>query len=361
VARIVVGLFDEQEDARQAVQDLTRANFPAEKISIVGTDPEGHFQRYKVDDQGSHAGEGAAAGAAGGAVVGGIFGLLVGVGALAFPAIGLVAVGPIAGMLAGAGIGAVSGGLIGALIGWGVPEEEAHTYAEAVRRGGVLVTVHTDDARTDEAERILEARGAVDVEERAERYRQEGFTRFDPTLPALTKEETQRERERFHTSARAQKIEQARQPVEPPTPRARVRTYLHVPEPMAGEDMVVVDEFGDVAEFEIADVPDMEYVREIDVQPEPAEKLDPIFRRDFEQRFGSGLAFGQFRPAYRFGYNFAFTQEAVGRNFSESETAARLRWERYNPGTWRHYVDVIRHGFEMGSEVRWRSGGASLQ
>ena len=40
------------------------------------------------------------AGAATGAVAGGIFGLLVGVGVLVFPAVGLVAAGPVAAMLA---------------------------------------------------------------------------------------------------------------------------------------------------------------------------------------------------------------------------------------------------------------------
>ena len=43
--------------------------------------------------------------------------------------------------LAGAGIGAAAGGLLGALTGMGIPEEEAHVYAEGVRRGGTLVTV----------------------------------------------------------------------------------------------------------------------------------------------------------------------------------------------------------------------------
>jgi len=107
-------------------------------------------------------------------------GLLVGLGALAIPGIGpVIAAGPIAAALAGAGIGAVTGGIIGALIDLGVPEESAHVYAESVRRGNVLVAAQVGDDRVDEASRIMERTGLLDIEHEAEGWRSSGWSRFD--------------------------------------------------------------------------------------------------------------------------------------------------------------------------------------
>jgi hypothetical protein len=58
--------------------------------------------------------------------------------------------GPIATMLAGAAVSAAAGGLIGALVSKGVPEEDAHFFAEGLRRSGVLVIVNAkNDAEAD--------------------------------------------------------------------------------------------------------------------------------------------------------------------------------------------------------------------
>jgi len=113
--------------------------------------------------------EAAGTGAVGGGILGGLAGLLVGLGALTIPGIGpVLAAGPLAAALgttlAGAGIGAAAGGLVGALVGIGVPEEEAEYYAEGVRRGGVLVSVHASDATADDATSALRSSGALDVE-----------------------------------------------------------------------------------------------------------------------------------------------------------------------------------------------------
>ncbi len=83
---------------------------------------------------------------------------------LAIPGIGpIVAAGPLAATLAGAGVGAVAGGLIGGLTRAGVPEDEANVYAEAVRRGGALVTVRAEDSRAEVA--------ADHAQERCSRHR----------------------------------------------------------------------------------------------------------------------------------------------------------------------------------------------
>jgi uncharacterized protein (TIGR02271 family) len=121
---------------------------------------------------------GAMKGAGTGAAVGGILGLVAGVASLAIPGIGpIIAAGPIASALAGVGIGAVAGGLIGALTRVGVSEEDAHYYTEGVKRGGTLITLHARDDRTaDCAVQVMKRHGAVDIDQRAEQWRQEGWT-----------------------------------------------------------------------------------------------------------------------------------------------------------------------------------------
>lgn len=90
-----------------------------------------------------------ASGAATGATVGGLAGagtgLLAALGMIAIPGIGpLVAAGVLATTLAGAAAGTLTGGLIGALVDYGVSEDDAQVYSEAVRRGGSLVSVRAD-------------------------------------------------------------------------------------------------------------------------------------------------------------------------------------------------------------------------
>ncbi|HEY0867239.1 MAG TPA: general stress protein [Fimbriimonas sp.] len=187
MAKNVIGLFDDQESARRAIDSLTRSGFANDRISVIASDQEGAFQRHSVDEGGNIAAEGAVTGLTSGAVVGGILGFLVGTGAIFIPG-GFLAAGPIAGLITGAAAGAATGGILGGLIGMGIPKEHADVYAEGVRRGGVIVAVEADE-REDEAETILLDHGAVDVEERRDIYRAEGFERFDENAPPYTKEQ----------------------------------------------------------------------------------------------------------------------------------------------------------------------------
>lgn len=97
MAKTVVGLMDDFTEARAAVRDLAAAGFGRENIGLVGN------EKYRRDVQASD-----------------------------------------------------EGGLIGSLVHLGVPEEEAHTCAAGVRRGGMLVTVTADtDAMAERAAQIM--------------------------------------------------------------------------------------------------------------------------------------------------------------------------------------------------------------
>jgi len=193
--RTVTGLFDDYSDARSAVSKLEAAGVPSDDISIVSNNGG------RIDEE-SNAGEGAATGAGIGAAVGGAGGLLTGLGLMAIPGVGpVVAAGWLAATAAGAAAGAVAGGaaggLIGALTKSGVSEDDAHLYAEGVRRGGTLVTARVDEARASEAQSILQRSNWVDPVERRRAYNDQGWTKFDDTLDPYAPEQIEEERNRY--------------------------------------------------------------------------------------------------------------------------------------------------------------------
>lgn len=188
----ITGLFDNHSDARSAVRALEDEGIPSSDISIVG----------RNGDTETNASEGAATGAGLGAAVGGAGGLLAGLGILAIPGVGPVVaagwlVSTLAGVAAGAAAGGIAGGLIGALTNDGVSEEDAHVYAEGVRRGGTVVTARVEDAYVPRARAILSSDAAVDIARRREIYTDEGWTRFDESNPDYTEEEIEAERRRL--------------------------------------------------------------------------------------------------------------------------------------------------------------------
>jgi hypothetical protein len=184
MVRNVVGLFDSSSEARSAVQALRDAGFRSEDINFVANNARGSYTTGTADEA-VEAERGASFGATSGAVMGGLAGLLVGLGAIAIPGIGpVIAAGSWASALAstavGAGLGAATGGLIGALVGVGIPEEDAHVYAESVRRGSTLISVTApSEAEADRAAGILSQFNVVDIDRRGTEYRQSGWTRFD--------------------------------------------------------------------------------------------------------------------------------------------------------------------------------------
>jgi uncharacterized membrane protein len=183
--KTVVGYFDQYAQAQNAVSALVDTGFSRSDISLVASDPTGEYAKSSmVTSTDSDSTSYTAAGAGTGAILGGIGGLLVGIGALTIPGIGpVIAAGPLATTLLGVGVGAAAGGLIGILMDVGIPENEAHYYAEGLRRGGAVVTVSTqDEMLIDRATNIFERNGAVDIDRRADEWRQSGWTGYDPNI-----------------------------------------------------------------------------------------------------------------------------------------------------------------------------------
>src|SRR5512142_84401 len=110
-----------QTQADSIVENLQRAGFSGNDISVLFPDKQG--TKDFAHEHNTKAPEGAVAGAGTGGVLGGTIGLLAGIGALAIPGLGpFIAAGPLMAALSGAALGAGVGGLTGALIGMGIPE-----------------------------------------------------------------------------------------------------------------------------------------------------------------------------------------------------------------------------------------------
>ncbi|MBD9512074.1 hypothetical protein IB265_35630 [Ensifer sp. ENS10] len=197
--RTVTGLFDDYETARDAVRDLEAAGIPPDDISIIANNSGDWYS-----DDTSDAAGGASAGAGLGAAGGGIVGLLTGLGLMAIPGVGpVVAAGWLASTAAGAAAGAVAGGAAGGIIGGltetGVDEDDAHVYAEGVRRGGTLVTARVEHDLVAQAETILQQRDRVDLAARRSAYTEEGWSHFDEDADPYTVDQVERERERYRS------------------------------------------------------------------------------------------------------------------------------------------------------------------
>ena len=175
-SQTVTALFDTYEDAAQAVRRVEAAGVPRGDISLVANNTDARHSSHVGGETAEDAGNGAGAGATLGTLLGGGAGLLAGLGLLAVPGVGpVVAAGWLVATLTGAGLGAAAGGLAGSLTGAGMSEADAHTYAEGVRRGGTLVTVRSDEALAGQVAGILDEHGSIDIDERAQTWRGEGW------------------------------------------------------------------------------------------------------------------------------------------------------------------------------------------
>ena len=174
-------LYDSYADAQRAVTRLESAGVPHSDIDIVANHSDNWFEGGKkdrdrdgVDDRAESAGKGAGIGAG----LGGAAGLLAGLGLLAIPGLGpVVAAGWLASTAVGAAAGAATGGIVGALTEAGVSEEDAHVYAEGVRRGGTLVSARVGEADRTRLEAVLN-KSAVNVRDRSAAWQKSGWKRW---------------------------------------------------------------------------------------------------------------------------------------------------------------------------------------
>jgi hypothetical protein len=154
----VAGVFSDRPAAERAYELLREMGYQEDDINVLLSDETRKrfvpSPRFETEIVGIGLNEGPGVGAAIGASAGLLFGALIGAAAsIAFPGVGLIAVGPIASAIAGAGVGGMTGGLLGSLVGVGIPESDAAMYEEKLKQGSVIIGV---TPRSDEdRQRIL--------------------------------------------------------------------------------------------------------------------------------------------------------------------------------------------------------------
>lgn len=167
LVKTVVTLFEFEDQANEAAEELVRQGFAREQISIVAGHELSRPEKYvEVDDRSESKlmgslGKGLAVGGGIGAVAGGLSALLI-------PGVGPLIVGALASTFAGAGLGASAGGFMGALMSAGVDESDARLFESALRHGGVVLTLQTVEAEARRAVHILDGKGALDMDEHSQ-------------------------------------------------------------------------------------------------------------------------------------------------------------------------------------------------
>jgi hypothetical protein len=203
MVKTIVGSFDDYSAAQRVVRDLVADGFMSGDIGILASNLSGDY-RAEGEAEANSKPANSAVGALTGGMVGGAAGAAASLMGLAIPGVGpIVAAGLLVATLSGVAAGAMAGGLIGALTEVGVPEEQANFYAEAVRRGGAVVTVKADESRAHRVEEIMRADGAIDLNERVLRWREGGWEGWNPSAAPYTLAEAERERQLYGTHADA--------------------------------------------------------------------------------------------------------------------------------------------------------------
>ena len=171
--RNVLGIFKDVRSANVALASLEMRGYDKEDISVVATREALGSQELKLENNML---KGVTDTAVTGGLIGGLLGLLVGVGALTIPGLGLLFVtGPVAAALgitgvagatvSGALTGSMVGGIAGALKELGVEENLAIEYEKDVKGGNIILGVETEDEDVHDVIKILTTSGASRVSE----------------------------------------------------------------------------------------------------------------------------------------------------------------------------------------------------
>jgi uncharacterized protein (TIGR02271 family) len=272
-------------------------------------------------------------------------------------------------------------------------EGERAYYQEAARRGGVILAVTAPENQIDRACDIIERHHPVDIETRAQQWRQQGWT------PPATLHRSGDVQARLTTQQHQQPSQQQRQPQQRQTTqrqtgdeaipvvqeelrvgkravnRGGVRVYSHVTERPVEENVQLREERVHV-ERRPVDRPltaaddafreraiearetaeeavvqkQARVVEEVtvnkDVQQRTEKVRDTVRRTDVDvERLDEHDE--RFRPAYDFATELAADQRYRGRSWSEIEPEARRSFEQRHPGsTWEQMKDAVRRGWE---------------
>jgi hypothetical protein len=364
--KTIVGLYDELYDAQDVIDDLIGAGVSRDHISLIVADPDrlyaGRLPEYQADVR-DIAQEDVGDKATTGALVGGVAGTLLTLGAFVIPGLSpLIALGPVVGGIVGAGVGAAVGGIMATLTKWGIPEEEAGAYAEAVRRGMTLVAVTVPDDQVDTTLEVMDEYDPVNLEQRLAYWHGEGWGGYDPQAELYSTAQIEEERERYAIYETYEPIFQQHYDehyVNSGYPYSRYTPAYHAGY-ILGSDMRFKDlaweeveaeargrwqtehalvgpweDFKEAIRYAWAEVKEDYYGEDDEDDGQEDDDYDyfaPLFQRHYQDYYAdSGLAYERYEPAYHSGYNLATDIRFRNLEWNELEPEARLRWEVEHP------------------------------
>lgn len=255
-------------------------------------------------------------------------------------------------------------------------------YSEAVRRGSAVLSVTVPESQVDTAVRILNQNGAVDIDRRAQQWRGEGYTGYDPNAQPYTNEEAVRERARYNkgeNTAAIPVVDEELQVGKRPVQRGRVRVYSRVMDRPVEEQVTLREEHvrverrpanRDISDAELSRLKDQtievtEMAEEAVVSKRARVKEEVVVGKETTER--TETVRGNVRstdvqvdqldrdratdtangPGYQYGYTAASDERYRNRSWAESETALRDDYSRRYPGsTWDEVKDSVRRGWD---------------
>lgn len=266
-----------------------------------------------------------------------------------------------------------------------------HHYSEAVRRGGTVVAVRAADHEQDTVTEVMERYDPIDIDERVEGWRTQGYTGYDaPSDLALGEEReipvveeelevdkrqvrrggvrvfrnTHDEPVEEQVHLREERVRVDRRPADRLATEADLRDADEVieftetvEEPVVRKRKRVVEEV--VVGKDVHDRTETvrDTVRRSDVEVQRTDDYDhrDDFRRDFESRYRSAgdARYEEYEPAYRYGYDVANDKRYRGRDWEDVEDTLKTDYLRTHPtSSWDRARGAVRYGWEKMTNKR---------
>ncbi len=340
MAKTIVGLFKNNEEAQNARRELTNKGFRAENINIVAN--------------GATAGQVRAAGSSQDSA-----------------------------RSSETGIGEKISGFFRSF-GGGNSEDEGY-YAERLGTGRALLAVTVDDELAEEVAGLLEDYGAKDVDEETSTVstaaRAGSKTEGSKSIPVIEEElkvgkrQVQRGGVRVYSHVterpveanvqlREEHIRVERRPVDRPATEAdfnmgqdqAIELTETAEEAVVGKTSRVVEEVVVGKETSQRNQTVKDTVRKTEVRVENLgasgtarsfSEYEPEFRKDFETNYAKGGGtYERYSPAYQYGYKLATDPRYAKSDWSTVEPQAKTDWSREGKGSWEEFKAAIRNGWD---------------
>lgn len=255
---------------------------------------------------------------------------------------------------------------------------EQEYYDEAGKRGHVVVRVNAEEHEIDRAAEIMERHGAIDIDQRAEEWRQAGWqpsaagrqpqreakgarsAQGEETAIPVTEEQLkvgktsqQRGGVRVYSRVVEEPVEQdvrlreehayvERRPADRPADEgAFQQETIEVSEtreePVVSKEAHVTEEVvvGKEAEEHVETVRENVRRTEVDV-----EELDKDFREEYQRSYANRGSYEEYQPAYQLGAQLARDDRYRGQDWTTIEPLARREYEQRYPSRAAHWSDV---------------------